>query len=161
MVAELQDNFELAEQDLRALLAQDADNSAALNALGYTMILHTDRREEAHRLIKRAYLLNPGEPAILDSLGWVLFVLGDAQQALPYLEKAMAIVVDPEIAAHLGEVQWFLGDKQAAVETWNKGLEQAPDYPAIKDTMERLGADDFGIESTPMDIKEPSAEQLQ
>lgn len=154
MVAEQQNNFALAEQDLRALLAQDEDNPTALNALGYTMILHTDRSEEAHRLIKRAYLLNPGDPAIIDSMGWVLFILGDAERALPHLEKAMAIMPDPEIAAHLGEVQWFLGDKQAALQTWNRGLEQAPNHPTIQSTMQRLGADitvtDIGVDSSPV-----------
>jgi tetratricopeptide (TPR) repeat protein len=139
MVAEMQNNFALAEQDLRALLAQDEDNPTALNALGYTMILHTDRSEEAYRLIKRAYLLNPGDPAIIDSMGWVLFVMGKAEEALPYLQKAMAILPDPEIAAHLGEVQWFLGDQQAALLTWQRGLAQSPNHPTITDTMQRLG----------------------
>ena len=141
MVAELQNNFALAEQDLRALLAQDADNPTALNALGYTMILHTDRSEEAYRLIKRAYLLNPGDPAIIDSMGWVLFVMGRAEEALPFLQKAMAILPDPEIAAHLGEVLWFLGNRQAALQTWQQGLARSPSHPTIKNTMQRLGAD--------------------
>ena len=141
MVAELQNNFALAEQDLRALLAQDADNPTALNALGYTMILHTDRSEEAYRLIKRAYLLNPGDPAIIDSMGWVLFVMGKAEEALPFLQKAMAILPDPEIAAHLGEVQWFLGNRQAALQTWQRGLAQSPNHPTITSTMQRLGVD--------------------
>ena len=43
MVAEQQDNFALAESDLRILLAQDENNATILNALGYTMALHTDR----------------------------------------------------------------------------------------------------------------------
>ena len=141
MVAELQNNFALAEQDLRALLAQDADNPTALNALGYTMIVHTDRSEEAYRLIKRAYLLNPGDPAIIDSMGWVLFVMGKAEEALPFLQKAMAILPDPEIAAHLGEVQWFLGNRQAALHTWQRGLAQSPNHPTIISTMQRLGVD--------------------
>ena len=147
MVAESQDNFELVERDLRALLAQDENNAAALNALGYTMLLHTERREEAHKLIKRAYLLNPGDPAILDSLGWALFVLGEPQQALHYLEKAMAMLVDPEIAAHLGEVQWSLGDREAAMESWNRGLELDPHHETIRETMQRLDAETFKIES--------------
>jgi len=148
MVAELQNNFALAEQDLRALLAQDADNPTALNALGYTMILHTDRSEEAYRLIKRAYLLNPGDPAIIDSMGWVLFVMGKAEEALPYLQKAMAILPDPEIAAHLGEVQWFLGERQAALQTWQRGLAQSPNHPTIKSTMQRLGVDAADFDTT-------------
>ena len=178
MVSEMQNNYQLVERDLRAILAQDPDNSAALNALGYTMVLHTDRLEEAHRLIKRAYLLNPGEPAILDSMGWVLFVLGHPQQALPFLEKAMAIMEDPEIAAHLGEVQWILGDRKAAIETWNRGLEQAPEdknineaikrlagplkadptKDSIKDPMKSIDTEAFVIESTPTPIDKPSAE---
>jgi tetratricopeptide (TPR) repeat protein len=147
MVAEMQNNFALAEQDLRALLAQDADNPTVLNALGYTMILHTDRSEEAYRLIKRAYLLNPGDPAIIDSMGWVLFVRGKAEEALPYLQKAMAILPDPEIAAHLGEVHWYLGDQQAALQIWQQGLAQSPDHPTIVSTMERLGADAVDLEA--------------
>lgn len=169
MVAELQDNFALAEEDLRRLLAQDADNSAALNALGYTMLLHTERHTEAHKLIKRAYLLNPGDPAILDSLGWALFVLGEAQQALPYLEKAMATLVDPEIAAHLGEVQWFLGDRQAAVTTWQRGLERNPEHKILQETIgrhrklsgEQLDAEPFSIfsiESLPITKEKPGGE---
>ncbi len=166
MVAELQDNFTLVEEDLRRLLAQDADNPAALNALGYTMLLHTERHTEAHKLIKRAYLLNPGDPAILDSLGWVLFVLGEAQQALTYLEKAMAILVDPEIAAHLGEVQWFLGDRQAAVATWQRGLEQNPEHKILTETIERHGKHSgeqldtgaFSIESRSTIKEKPSGE---
>jgi tetratricopeptide (TPR) repeat protein len=131
------------------------------------MLLHTDRYTEAHKLIKRAYLLDPGNPAILDSLGWVLFILGDAQQALLYLEKAMAIMADPEIAAHLGEVQWFLGDRQAAMQIWTRGLEQDPDHKTLNETVDRhrkhseeaLDAEAFGIESTPTTIDKPSGEQ--
>jgi tetratricopeptide (TPR) repeat protein len=116
MVAEQQDNFALAEQDLRALLAQDQDNAVALNALGYTMILHTDRRDEAYKLIKRAYLLNPGDPATIDSMGWVLFQMDQPDKALGYLQKAYDILPDPEIASHLGEVHWTLGNQEQALE---------------------------------------------
>ena len=139
MVAEQQDNFALAEQDLRALLAQDQDNAVALNALGYTMILHTDRRDEAYKLIKRAYLLNPGDPATIDSMGWVLFQMGQPEEALNYLQKAFDILPDPEIAAHLGEVHWSLGDRERAKAIWQQGLQQVPDHPSILETMERLG----------------------
>ena len=141
MVAEQQDNFALAEQDLRALIALDQNNATALNALGYTMIVHTDRRDEAYALIKRAYLLNPGDPATIDSMGWALFQMGQLEKALGHLIKAMGIMPDPEIAAHLGEVQWALGDKESAILTWTKSLEQAPGHKTIVSTMQRLGAE--------------------
>ena len=110
MVAEKQNNFALAESDLRALLALDENNATILNALGYTMALHTDRQQEAYDLIIRAHTLSPESPSIIDSLGWVLFKLGRSQEALNYLNQAYSMVPDPEIAAHLGEVYWVLGE---------------------------------------------------
>jgi tetratricopeptide (TPR) repeat protein len=147
MVAEQQDNFALAEQDLRTLIEQNQNNATALNALGYTMILHTDRHEEAYALIKRAYLLNPGDPATIDSLGWVLFKMGELDRALAHLTKAIGIMPDPEIAAHLGEVQWSLGDTDSAIKTWTKGLQQAPRHKTIVTTMQRLGAELSSLQS--------------
>jgi tetratricopeptide (TPR) repeat protein len=140
MVAEQQDNFALAESDLRILLAQDEDNATILNALGYTMALHTDRQQEAYDLIIRAYNLSPNSPSIIDSLGWVLFKLGRAQEALTYLEQAYNMVSDPEIAAHLGEVYWVLGNSEQALELWSKTLKQHPNHQEIMQTMLRLGA---------------------
>ena len=138
MVAEQQDDFALAEQDLRAILAQDQNNATVLNALGYTMILHTERREEAFELIAKAYQLEPKDPSIIDSMGWALFKLGKAEQALDYLKQAFAIMPDPEIAAHLGEVHWTLDNRQAASTVWQQGLQSTPDHKGIINTMLRL-----------------------
>jgi tetratricopeptide (TPR) repeat protein len=140
MVAEKQNNFALAESDLRALLALDENNATILNALGYTMTLHTDRHQEAYGLITRAHTLSPDSPSIIDSLGWVLFKLGRSQEALSYLNQAYSMMPDPEIAAHLGEVYWVLGDNIRAIKIWSKTLEQRPDHSVIVQTMVRLGA---------------------
>jgi tetratricopeptide (TPR) repeat protein len=140
MVAEQQDNFALAESDLRLLLAQDKNNATILNALGYTMALHTDRQQEAYDLIIRAYNLSPESPSIIDSLGWVLFKLGRTPEALTYLKQAYTMVPDPEIAAHLGEVYWALGNSERALALWSQTLDQYPNHRAIVQTMLRLGA---------------------
>ena len=138
MVAEQQDDFELAEQDLRAILAQDQNNATVLNALGYTMILHTERHEEAFELIAKAYQLEPEDPSIIDSMGWALFKLGKTEQALDYLKQAFAIMPDAEIAAHLGEVYWVLDNRQAASTVWQQGLQSTPGHKGIINTMLRL-----------------------
>ena len=138
MVAEQQDDFVLAEQDLRAILAQDQNNATVLNALGYTMILHTDRREEAFELISKAYQLEPKDPSIIDSMGWALFKLGKTEQALDFLKQAFEIMPDPEIAAHLGEVHWTLDNRKDASIIWQQGLQSTPDHKGIINTMLRL-----------------------
>jgi tetratricopeptide (TPR) repeat protein len=140
LVASQQDDFVLAENDLRTLLSQDNKNAAVLNALGYTISVHSDRQEEAYELIMKAYKINPNSPAIIDSLGWVLFKLGQPEAALGHLQKAYKIMADPEIAAHLGEVNWVMGNVKSAMQVWSEALEQRPKHKTIISTMERLGA---------------------
>jgi tetratricopeptide (TPR) repeat protein len=131
------DRVDLLERDLRRILVDDPDHVDALNALGYTLADRTDRLAEAKSLIERAYQLRPEEPAILDSMGWVLFRSGDAQSAEPYLRKALAATFDPEIAAHLGEVLWALGRKAEARQVWDRALAEDPEHEYLLRTLGR------------------------
>ena len=140
MIAEQQGDFARAELDLRSIISLDASNAAAMNALGYTMVLHTQRLDEAYDLIQRAYALQPDSAAIIDSMGWVLYKLGETDKALGYLMRAMEMMPDPEIAAHLGEIHWVMGNRKLAFETWHRGLRKTPDHDNIVTTMRRLGA---------------------
>jgi tetratricopeptide (TPR) repeat protein len=121
--------IELAEIDFRRLIEMDDENSAALNALGYTLADRTNRHDEALELIERALVISPNDAAILDSMGWVLFRLGRSKEALVYLKQAFAAAPDGEIAAHLGEVMIKTGDRAAALELWRVQL-KADDKPA-------------------------------
>ena len=140
MVAEKRSDISGLERDLREMLTLEPDNSLALNALGYSLANLTDRHTEALELISRALALKPGDPAILDSMGWVHYRLGELPQALGYLQDAFSRFPDHEVAAHLGEVLWAMGRKDDAVAAWKKGLEGTPDSPIVRDTMKRLGA---------------------
>ncbi len=141
MAEETMGNIDAMEVDLRAVLALDANNATTLNALGYTLTIHTTRYAEAAELIERALTLSPGEPAILDSLGWVYFKLGRNNQAIDLLQQAYNKFPDPEVAAHLGEALWSTGKRDAARDIWRRSLEQHPDSIHITSAIERLGAD--------------------
>jgi tetratricopeptide (TPR) repeat protein len=141
MVYERQGNLTLAEQDLRDILASEPDNATALNALGYTLANRTDRYQEAAELISRALALSPNEPAILDSMGWIKYRLGEYQEALVYLQRAYRAFPDPEVAAHLGEVLWAAGQQDAAVAVWKQGLTNSPKHEILLETIQRLGVE--------------------
>jgi tetratricopeptide (TPR) repeat protein len=128
-----------AEADLRAILQKSPDDARALNALGYTLAVHTDRLDEADQLVGKALAQTPDDPAIIDSLGWVRFRQGRLQEALSLLQKAYAQFPDPEVAAHLSEVLWDLGQKDQARALWTKAQKDDPDNPILRETIKRLG----------------------
>ena len=138
-VVELGD-FAWMERDLLRLLEQDPDHADALNALGYTLADRNERLDEAFAYVARALKLRPDSPAILDSMGWVLYRQGDLAQAAGYLRRALELNQDDEIAAHLGEVLWMSGQHAAARAVWREGLTHAPDSDKIRSAIERLQA---------------------
>jgi tetratricopeptide (TPR) repeat protein len=139
MVREQQDDLAGMERDLRSIIAADPENATALNALGYTLADRTTRFQEAQDLISRALALQPHEPAIQDSMGWVLFRMGRYEESAGYLTRAYAEFPDPEVAAHLGEVLWVKGDHDAAMAVWQGALLRDPNHPALLGTLHRLG----------------------
>ncbi|SIS43437.1 Tetratricopeptide repeat-containing protein [Thalassolituus maritimus] len=141
MLAERLGNMELLESDLRQIIEQNPEHAEALNALGYSLANKTDRFEEAEPLIERAIALQPDNPAIIDSLGWLYFREGKLNEAGPLLLDAWNRMNDHEIAAHLGEWYWATGDKESAYDIWAKGLELEPESEVIHETLQRLGVD--------------------
>ena len=138
MLAEKMDRLDILEQDLRAILERDPANAQALNALGYTLADRTERYDEAYALIKRALEISPNDFYILDSMGWVLYRLGRLEESVEFLNKALKERKDPEIAAHLGEVLWVKGDRDAAKEIWETALQETPEDDRLLDVINRF-----------------------
>ncbi|MGV8918732.1 MAG: tetratricopeptide repeat protein [Pseudomonas sp.] len=138
MLAEKRDDLSQMELDLRAILKREPNNAMALNALGYTLSDRTTRYAEAKDLIEKAHSLNPEDPAVLDSLGWVNYRLGNLDEAERLLRQALERFPDHEVAAHLGEVLWAKGNQREARKVWGKALEQQPDSPILRSTLRRL-----------------------
>jgi tetratricopeptide (TPR) repeat protein len=134
LLAEKMGLLEQLEQDLRYILLIEPNNVNALNALGYSLTAHTTRYQEAYELIKQALQLSSDheEYYILDSMGWVLYKMGQYAEAIAYLRKAQAQQNDPEVAAHLGEVLWKSGDQAAAQLVWKEALEKFPDDETLQ-----------------------------
>jgi len=127
LMAEEIDRIDLLEIDLKAILAGDPDNALALNALGYTLADHNFRIDEALGYIKRALEIRPNDPAVIDSMGWVQFRLGNYAEAESYLRKAYGLLEDAEIGGHLVELLWAQGGYSEAREIMQDALQRFPD----------------------------------
>jgi tetratricopeptide (TPR) repeat protein len=108
-------------------------NANALNTLGYTLTNKTNRHTEAYRHIRIALELDPYSPAVIDSMGWVLYRQGRLEESRSYLEQAYSMLDDPELVAHLGEVWWVTGEQDRARELWDLSLKSNPDSKPLLD----------------------------
>jgi len=133
--------IDIAERDLREVLAQQPENAAALNALGYTLADQTERYDEAEALIRQAYILQPNEASIVDSMGWIAYRQGRLAEAAEFLRRAWKLERNPEIAAHLGEVLWMSGDTDGARAIWREAMELDGQNQVLQETVKRLGAE--------------------
>ena len=138
MVAEKMNRLDEMERLLSAIIVHTPTHYHALNALGYSLADRGIRLHEARELIVKALRQVPDDPFITDSLGWVEFRLGRPQEALRLLQQAYRTRADAEIAAHLGEVLWSLGQRDQAQQVWREGLRTAPDNTTLRSTLERL-----------------------
>lgn len=141
MMAEKLDRMDEMERLLRKVIELKPDHHHAYNALGYSLAERNQRLGEARDLIKKALELSPGEPFITDSLGWVEYRLGNRAEALRLLQQAYRARPDPEIAAHLGEVLWVLGQHDEARRVWREAKTRDSANDVLRETLARLRVD--------------------
>jgi tetratricopeptide (TPR) repeat protein len=131
LAAEQLGKLDIAERDLLRILEFEPDNVRALNALGYTLADQTTRYEEALGYINRAYAQEPNDPAIIDSLGWVQYRLGNLDEARRLLQQAWDMTQDSEI------VMWEQGDRDSAREIWESSRLASPDNQLLLEVINR------------------------
>ena len=138
LTAEKLDKIDLAIKDLETIVEREPNNAQALNALGYTLADKTKQLKRALGYIQKAIKLSPDDAAVLDSMGWVYYRMGQYDKALVYLQRAFKKLNDAEIAAHLGEVLWVAGEHGKAREVWNSALQQAPQHDVLRNVMQKF-----------------------
>jgi Flp pilus assembly protein TadD len=138
LVAEKMGKVDVMEKSLRQVMAKQPDNMQAYNALGYSLADRNVRLKEAYGLIDKALKMAPGDPFIMDSMGWVQYRMGNLSAAEAQLRKAYALRSDPEIAVHLGEVLWKKGQQDDARTLWREAAAKDPKNDSLKSTLTRL-----------------------
>jgi Flp pilus assembly protein TadD len=142
-----------AEADFRRALQLSPEQPDVMNYLAYVWVDRGENLDEAMPMLRRAVELRPSSGAIVDSLGWAYYRLGDYDQALLYLERAVELLpADAILNDHLGDVYWSLGRRIEARYQWQRALALEPENPdAIQAKI------DAGLEEAPLPM--PSATQ--
>lgn len=138
MMAEKLGRAQEMEALLQKVIQLKPQHYHAYNALGYSLADRNERLEEARDLISKALSFAPGEPFIVDSMGWVEFRLGRLGEAERLLRQAYGSRPDAEIAAHLGEVLWAAGQQDEARRVLADAARRDPRNEALQSVMQRL-----------------------
>ena len=131
------DRVDEAISDLRSMVKERPGDPLAMNALGYTLADHSLDLKEARSLISKSLAMTPDSPAIQDSMGWVLFKQAQYKESMRWLTRAYANEKDAEIAAHLGETLWAMGQHTQARAIWDQALAAEPNHRYLLNTLRR------------------------
>ena len=124
-----------AEADFRHALELSPEQPDVMNYLGYTWIDRGENMQEGLAMIQRAVALRPMSGAIIDSLGWAYFKMGDYAQALEHIERAVELEpADATLNDHLGDVYWRLDRRIEARFQWQRALSFEPEDAAAIET---------------------------
>ncbi len=116
-----QDKAYLAMQDL---VKEYPDHALALNYLSYSLAEKEKKLDEALKMAQKAQVLDPQNPYIMDTLGWVYFKLKQYKTAVTWLEKAFDIAKDEGvILEHLGDAYSQMGLTQKALVIYDMAQE--------------------------------------
>jgi tetratricopeptide (TPR) repeat protein len=117
-------------KSLRRAVAIDPNFVEALNYLAYTWAERGENLNEALSMAIRANNLRPDSGHIVDTLGWVYFMMGDVKKALPLLDRAARLSnFDPVILEHLGDALVKSGRRGEAVRAYERAIQQAHEEP--------------------------------
>jgi tetratricopeptide (TPR) repeat protein len=138
MLEDKLERFNDMERLLQRVIALKPEHQHAHNALGYSLADRGVRLPEAKSLIQKAMKLAPGDPFIVDSMGWVEYRMGNRDEAVRWLRQAYSARPDTEIAAHLGEVLWAAGKRDEARRIWQDARGRDGTNEVLKETLARL-----------------------
>ncbi|MHA1527957.1 MAG: tetratricopeptide repeat protein [Alphaproteobacteria bacterium] len=128
-----------AEADFLKALELEPDQPLVLNYLGYSWVEMGENLAEAQAMIEKAVEQRPEDGYIIDSLGWVLYRLGDFDGAAEHLERAVELKpVDPVINDHFGDALWMVGRRIEARFQWKRSLSFEPEDDNAERTRNKL-----------------------
>ena len=130
-------NNKSAIEQFQAILKQDPNNVGALNNLA--LAYHKEKDARALEYAEKAAVAAPANPAVLDTLGFLLVESGDAKRGLPYLEKAVAAAPNAvNIRYNLAQAQAKAGDKAGARKSLEEVIAKGGNSPKVEEAKAML-----------------------
>lgn len=115
-------------------LMYDPDNTMIMNNYAYFLACENKDLDKAEEMSRKTVLKKPDEPTYLDTYAWVLFKKRDLEKAKTYIELALQNDAEPsaDLLEHYGDILFFWGNPDKALEQWKAALKLSPDSEVLK-----------------------------
>jgi len=125
-----------AEEVYGKAIEMAPDDPQVLNNYAYMLAESGRRLQEAHQYILKALEQQPQNGSYMDTMGWVLFKMGNLHESLAVLQKAVELEpANPEVLEHLGDVYSSLGDEENAHRLWTSALENGGEAESLREKL--------------------------
>ncbi len=114
-------------------LTYNPDNAFTLNNYAYYLSLRGEQLQKAAQMSKHSIDLQPNNASFEDTYAWILFKQKDYAGAKTWMEKALADDKNKSTGKieHYGDVLFYLGNIDGAVENWKKAKEKGAQSPFL------------------------------
>ena len=106
------------------ILIDDPENILVLNNYSYYLSLRNERLDIAKKMSYKCNLLEPNNGTYEDTYAWILYCLGDFEEARKWIEKSLdnngnesSVIVE-----HYGDILYELKFTELALEQWNRAF---------------------------------------
>lgn len=119
-------NAAAAIEQYQRVVARDQDNIMALNNLAFLLADSAGKPDEALKYAEKAVELAPSNPAVVNTLGWVLYQKGLYELAVKRLSEAVKLEGTARRNLHLGMAYLKHGDRNNARAALDTALKLSP-----------------------------------
>ncbi|MEX0648466.1 MAG: tetratricopeptide repeat protein [Balneolaceae bacterium] len=131
------DKWDEAVRAYERAIRLDSGNHNAMNNYAYYLSVRDERLEDARELSETALQMEPENTSYLDTMGWILYKLGNYEEALEYIQRAAANDdASAEVFEHLGDVFNKKGDHQKAADWWERAIEEDSTRDYLKERIQ-------------------------
>jgi uncharacterized protein (TIGR03790 family) len=133
-----------AAEQYRRIIAIQPNNTVALNNLAYDIAVRENKPAEAIAMARKALALAPREATILDTVGWIEYLMGNTAEGAKLLVQASrGAPGNPEIRLHAAFALASQGARAAATTELSAALKLSPALekrPDVQQLKTRLDA---------------------
>ena len=112
---------------LNKLFSKEDTSVELFQQLGQELALHNQSISSLKPMLSTLLTLSANNPILLDSFGWLLYRMGELEEAAQWVARAWEASRNRTFAVHLSQIYAALGDKQQALKLLDQAQELSDD----------------------------------